>query len=225
MFKKRYRKRKRNYNPKNALSLAKKTYGMVRGIKNTYRPEPKFFDDNLVVGEVGTSGLVVPLTRIAPGDGQSERNGAFIQIRNIQMRINGETDIDLGPPVGPENFIAFYRVILFLDRSPNGALPTAAQLLDLNTISILRAPRNMDYKKRFKVFKDKVITTTPLTNNNAWYFKYYKKLNKVIKASYIPTTGDIYTTLATNHIYLLVATSAAAGNRIFASTRVVFYDN
>lgn len=116
----------------------------------------------------GGAGYFVLLNGTSQGDGLSSRDGRQITLRSVsiilQHRNNASATGDY--PI---------RCILFIDREPHGVAPTATDLLRTSEGQGLdEAPRNLDYRNRFIILKDKWIQGDPYNNNGALRTHYHK---------------------------------------------------
>lgn len=125
-------------------------------IKRIQSKEELKYVDTFVNGTtIPSTGTFSLLNGMLQGDGPSVREGNQITATSIQWRIRFITDMDLIQHV-------HIRFIIFWDLQANRTAPTAAQLLD-NTIitSLINAPYNREYQKRFKILHDSVTTIMP----------------------------------------------------------------
>lgn len=114
--------------------------------------EVKYID---TITEVDEAWAVAPkitlLNGLAQGTGFSERIGNSVKFVSMNWRVYAsESTVPYG----------FARFILFIDKQPNGTLPSAGQILQNATTNVfaLVSPLNMNYANRFIVCRDKIMT-------------------------------------------------------------------
>lgn len=184
----------------------------VSGIMNLVNSEPKFIDTNATLTAVGTAGLIVPLTLCAQGNGDQNRSGNTVLIKDVTVKIDSAID--------PDAAACITRIMLFIDKETDGALPTAAQLLTLptNPHSML----NRDYSKRFVVIFDRTYDLS-LNGDRVMSDKFYKKIP--IHTYYDGSLANI-SDAKENQIYLYLFSSDNTQQALFTyQTRVNFFDN
>ena len=132
-------------------------------------PEVKQYDTGLNLTALDTApsssapGLyhVTSLCNIAAGDGQSERNGIKIQNRRLRLRI--KCAVDPNSDASNANIVAdahTFRVVCYLDRSPNGHSCTWQQIFDYvpTDSGQLYDYQNKFQERRFQLLVDEVFT-------------------------------------------------------------------
>lgn len=116
----------------------------------------------------GGLGYMVLLNGCSQGTGLSSRQGRVIQLRSVSITLQHR---NASGSTGDYPI----RVILFIDKEPHGVAPTGAQLLRTTDGQGLdEAPRNLDYRNRFVILKDKWIQGDPFNNNGALRTHYHK---------------------------------------------------
>ena len=148
----------RGYQPNNAFSAS--------------APELKWWDhgENLTALSTAPDAdnpayyQVASLNAMAAGDDGDQRNGNKINIKKITVRIKVETDPNSDG--SNANIIAnahLWRVVLYLDTSPNGSTPTFDQFFENtpNNEGQLYDYNKLANKDRFKVLKDWFIHVPP----------------------------------------------------------------
>lgn len=122
-----------------ALKVAKRAMSLIN-------VEKKYLD---VTGAADSSATLVAtlLNGIAQGDTSITRNGDSIKYINCFIRMNFTLHAS-----GTQSRV---RVILLRDIQCNGGLSATGNILASNT-NIL-SPRNLDWNKRYKVYKDKTL--------------------------------------------------------------------
>lgn len=173
-------------------SIARKALNMARRVKSMVNVEYKLKD---VTASTTTSsaGAVVHLSPIAPGTDANERDG--ISVKATKLFVRGDISMNASAATSA------MRIILFIDKQFNGALPTVAQILA--TASVV-SPLNITTTSadRFKILSDKVFT---LSNNGTQsrIVKMYKRLSNHIRfdtSGTSPPTGCLDGQICMLHI-------------------------
>lgn len=177
-------------------SYGMKALKMVYNVKKLLNVEHKRSIDNGTVSP-STSGDIRLMCDVAQGDGFDTRDGNSLKWEHCNMKgfvtINGSATTTT------------VRIMLLLDKQPNGALPTLAQILDdtgSNT-PVLR-PLNVNFGSRFVLLADKQISVD--ANNARKNFKWFRKLNFHTKYN---GTGSTITDINTNSIIMVTVSDEA----------------
>lgn len=106
------------------------------------------------------------------------------------------------------------RMLYVLDRQANG---TALVLTNVLTAATVISPRNLTFRKRFKIVWDKTYaiggcvpasnTGTPTSRFGKAYIKFRRPINVEYNANIAGNIGDI----STNSLYYIVLTDIASG--------------
>lgn len=142
------------------------------------------------------------------GSDIGNRNGRKITVRSVQ--------INLGLEANAGGTSQWHRVMLVVDRQPNGVALDVAQVLQ--TVSPF-AVRNLENRKRFNILYDHTFWILPGgINGSLRMIKYYKKmfLDVTYNTNDAGTIGDI----STNSLYLIVFGSQPAGATAGASNGI-----
>lgn len=199
------------------LKAPPKAVTYVAKPKKKYKPkqkeEWKAITTNLTLNQDSTGSLVL-LNGCTRGGDIANREGRQINMRSVEIKlqdfVTSGTGIDQN-----------HRILLVLDKQPNGVAPAIADILDSASTYALR---NLNNRKRFKILWDKRLQM------NASGEPFSTKLINKYKKFYIQTTynaGDVGTIadIATNSLYLIgfgnVAPGATAGS-CNANVRVRF---
>ncbi len=108
---------------------------------------------------------VTTLNNIPAGDAQNERSGVKIQPKRLKLRV--KCAVDPNSDASSTNIVAdahTFRVVVYLDRSPNGAATTWATLMQTTPTNSgqLYAYQNPWFQnRRFKVLSDRFVTVKP----------------------------------------------------------------
>lgn len=159
------------------------------------------------------AGLLTLLNGVATGNGISSRDGRKIALKSVQAKLLITQNVN-------QTNASVLRAILFIDRSPDGTAPTITQVLDTTHGSRNEAFRNLDYRDRFVILKDKSIvfyahppydSAKTEGNYKVWNFIKYKKLklNTIFDASDTGTIADINAGALYLYLYSTAATYPA----------------
>lgn len=164
------------------------------------------FQLNPATGAISGIEPLFLINGVAAGTSISQRIGRKCRFTSIYIRmrvVTGNT---------PQSQIA--RLIVVLDKQPNGAVMTGQQLLGSLTSGVANpwAPNNLDNRDRFKVLCDKtrLIQTNGGTSgatSDVAFFKIYKKIN--IQTTYSGTDALIGS-ISTNALYMMCVGSNAS---------------
>lgn len=159
------------------------------------------------------------------GDGQSSRDGRQILNKSVEVMMQWASNVSATTD-------CVCRAMLFIDLEPHGSTVTAGELLNLSSPSfgVEEAPKNLDYRSRFVIIKDKKFN---FVNHPAWsstaqhrqavIFK-YRKLNfhSLFDAS---NNADI-TDITKGALYLMVfANDATYAPTVDVAAKVRFIEN
>lgn len=124
--------------------------------------EKKFVDHELTATALATTwaaynpaGSVDCLTSCAQGDGESNRDGRVYHLASLHIRgdiITTTAEAEAAPSGAKE-----VRIVIVQDTQTNAAELTATDVMDDGGTVDLYAFRNLQYSKRFKVWKDKTL--------------------------------------------------------------------
>jgi len=164
--------------------------------------EFKAVDVTTGVTACDTTSAVVLLNGIARGDDINQRNGRQVTMRSIELRGYNYVTTATGTD-------QIHRVCLVLDKQPNGAALTAAQVF--SSVSHL-APRNLENRARFKILMDKRMTLNSDVvgepgARRVW--KIYRRLN--IPVTFNNGNAGTVADIITGSVYLVMIGSNAAG--------------
>lgn len=166
--------------------------------------EKKFHDLNLIDATIATGMTISNLTVIPEGNGESDRIGRKITIKNIHVKY--QMTLPTTTTQGSTSDIV--RCMIVQDMQTNGVQFAATDLLE--TDNFLKF-RNLANSKRFKILWSKEIsiqsggggpastTTTHFAEANR-YFKVNKRCHIPIEYDNSATTGVI-TSVRSNNIY------------------------
>lgn len=206
----------------NALKVAHQAYNMARVVASIVNAERKYHDYTTGINP-DTTAQLVQLTDIDQGDSKELRNGDSIAIKSLQIDYEIKFDADVP--------LEAVRVIIFRENdNGEGAIPTSSQLLESDAV---KAFRNKDFPKKFKVLYDKYHscdTSKLLVHRN--YFKKFKMMKdrkgNPTRSAHITWSGVNGTDIGRGHLYLLVVGNQPTANttsEFYLNSRVRFYDN
>lgn len=191
--------------------IAKRVTRLSRFVHSAIRA--KHLDQSFSAASIGSTGSILSMMQCTIGDTDTTRDGNQITIKSVMLyysAIVGDTT----------NAV---RLILILDKQPNGAAPTVNDILE-STGSVVTPynPINYQNRTRFKFLMNKfmfVSTNGPEVLGG----KYFKKFKKPIVVSYNETSG----LPNTNALWLLAISDSAVGvpnPSVYVQSRVYFYD-
>lgn len=214
----------------------------ITNIKKTIRTierkqEISFFDTMIngvaLVSNPNTAHILL-LNGMVEGDDDSQREKSHISYTSLQFKgVVRNAVLTVDAPV--------CRIIMFWDKQANGTAPTAAQLLDVSTITLhINAPYNKDYWKRFKIIYDhrfvlnlqavqQFAVATGITERYAPVeipISFRKRLNRMTNYG-LGNTGTI-TDISSNSIYImLLSDNAIVSNppTLNAGIRLLYKDD
>jgi len=141
------------------------------------------------------------LNGIARGADIDERDGREVVMRSIQLSYTAQVTSGTGTAQR-------VRVMVVYDRQTNGAAPTSAQIMSVD--SDVHAPRNLEYRKRFTILHDRVYVLNAHNESGGEQFcRFYRKLNHPItfNSGNAGTVADI----ATGSLYLVCCGTQDSG--------------
>lgn len=189
--------------------------GGLRALKylNT---EQKFIDNQQTENAVTSTFNVVDLVNTTQGDTGTSRDGRQIKLTSILHKFTIAANATAATNLT--------RIILLIDKQPNGATVTPADYLtDVTINDSIVSPRNLDNIKRFTLLYDKVFTTTASASTRRISRKFYKKLNMIVR--YDGNAGDVTDLTTRNVVLLTVGDQAVNGALLTSFIRIRFVDN
>lgn len=117
-------------------------------------PEWKF-KDTPVLTTINTVFGVSLLNGLRTGTSSSERIGQKVLMRTLELRLFMQAK--------PGSTTQWTRCMVVLDRQPNGIYPA---LTDVLVSQDVYAPRNLSFRKRFKILWDKVLILNQTTTGS-----------------------------------------------------------
>lgn len=170
------------------------------------------YNDVLVTAADPTITTITPMTYIAEGDDETQRNGRSILGKDITVRYG--FNLESG---GPNVFMC---AIVCDKENPQDALPTLAQIFE-NPLSPY-TPILKDAADRFVIVKKQMfyLNTVSRTTHVG---KMYVKVPFHIKYD---DTDNTYLSADKNHLYFCVISDALAGDSVYTMySRFNFLDN
>lgn len=150
---------------------------------------------------VDTTGAMILLNPCTRGDDIQKRTGYRILMRSIQLKGYNYVTTSTGTD-------QIHRIMLVLDKQPNGAAFTIPQLL---TSTSELGIRNLEYRNRFRVLYDRRLVLNASGESGSrkvWEIYRRFRIPVVFNASTTSTVSDIME----NSLYLIVIGSNTAGN-------------
>lgn len=170
-------------------------YRDLRYLKSVINVEKKYSDINATITPSTTPNIIL-LNGLQIGDTSTTREGQTIKMWSVQWKIVGT--------INTAATTTNVRVIVFRDRQPNGAAPTAANLLQNGTG--INSPLNISFGRRFLVYYDrqKTLSVNGTEGMKMWGFKRLKFHTQYNTGN----VGDI-TDISTNSLYVLIMSDQA----------------
>jgi len=185
----------------------------VDRLKELINTEFKYIDTNSSVTSVASMAPIL-LNGCIQGDSATQREGSTIRPKSVDLRYQLTYNA-----TSVQNTV---RVMVIIDRQPNGATYSMVDLLSTNAVD---SPRNLDYRRRFKILYDKVHCIA--ANSNPQDYGHFHLKFKDLHTQYFNATntggiGDI----STNAISLIAFSDQPINGPTFNYyTRVRFLDN
>ncbi len=219
-YKKPYYRRKRkkhwgytNYNK--GLTLGAKALGIALATKRLLNVEFKSIDNVLNVQPITTTGLTLNLATIGQGTGESEREGNQIKVTSVYL--------DYFISINASATDTTIRIMIFVDKQPNGASTTLTELLsDPTSPANIVSPINLGNKYRINMLYNKRHQLSINGRRNAQGKRYIKQQLKVRYSG----SGSTISALTTNNIrFIAISDEATNTPTIECSMRTRFIDN
>ncbi len=170
---KRYTLRYIKPNPSKRSRLSKRITRLEKG----YGKELKTHD-TANSAAVDTTGTFATLSGIAQGDTSLTREGLQVRPRHLEWKIQATVHASASQSI--------WRCIIFVDRENQGVAPTAAQLLEADTI--IAFPEH-DTRPRFKILRDLIGTLFNDGGREIIFRKGIIRFGKRFKIWFSGTTG------------------------------------
>ncbi len=194
---------------------AKKALAVARQVKGMLNTERNFLDRQLTNSAVSTTGQLFSVILMAQGDTSNLRQGD--QVKLVHIRYDATYKIHASATQSN------LRIIIFVDKQANGALPTVANLLtDVTASDGIVSGYNPDNKYRFRVLYDKVVQLDQ-AGKQSGRRSFRKKLN--LRIRYGTNAGDITDLNSTNLLFLILSDEATNTPTTTQFIRTLFVDN
>lgn len=191
------------FNPKKKETATKEYVKKV--IDN--RMEDKQLGTNLINQLSDNVAQFFLLNGISQGGDQGQRVGDRIRMKHLDLRYSAT---QAGTGTGSQCI----RVIIFVDRQPNGAAPSATQLfLDTTAGEEYVSPFNINGSKRYKILYDKfhdIQRVGGATDTRSVVSKNKQKIKINMPVVYNGTTSGI-ASINTNALYCAIVGDQASG--------------
>lgn len=161
----------------------------------------------LTSASAAAGSVVTGLTLVPEGSDYNERIGRKVQVRNLKLRFHCS---------------GTGRFIIFMDKSPNGVLPSITDVLDNSSVATLAyAPINPFNNERFVILKDQMIADSALGNSSKVFDVYLPSKGGV--TSYVQTTVS-EGAAGTNHYYIWMGAIDASADTLTGSSQFRYQD-
>lgn len=169
----------RNYG--SASAKASRALQLIRKFKNEEEKKEIVNNKGLNIATATTTGSFTDLNSIAQGNTKNTRIGNKVTMESIAFRLQTKLNTAEANPVT-------HRVMILMDRRPNGALPAGTDLLETDSLFGLYSTAE-DVSGRFQVLYDRTITLA--TGGKEAHFRKIFIPLKGKKASYTGNAGTI----------------------------------
>lgn len=240
-------KRQRSWDVANAFEKRRKTGEASSMLKSKPRfqrqnailtsrdVELKVADIAATTYQVNTTGSFTLLAAPVPGTDFTNRVGRKVELKSVYIRGFVFPEAAASQGVAIDTIMEQARLIVFVDKQPNGAVPVVADLLNTaSTASML----NLNNRDRFRIIHDETFEFDPYyfsntatqsyvsATNQIKPVKYFKKLN--IRTIFNAGTAGTIADINSEALYMFWIGNAAAGTNTdvnaTVSTRVRFTD-
>lgn len=186
------------------------------------RDELKVTDTATVVAAVTQAGVVSLLNGTATGTDYTNRTGRKMITKSVLIRLFINTNL-VSAQQGD-----VVRVIIFVDKQSNGALPAVADVLNTATYA---EPMNLNNRDRFIIIRDTIFTMSPAVYAAAALTagapvtrmaKHYKKVS--FETIFSGTTNGI-ASIASGSLCILYISQFASVSTITYNVRTRFIDS
>lgn len=183
---------------------------MLKGLINTEFKSADPYNGTII--NPGVSPVITLLNGLTQGDDISNREGRQIRLKSV--------DISQAYSMNGAAFGTIIRMMLVLDKQPNGAVFNSADLLQ-NTDTV--AFRQLDNRRRFLILEDRKYTISS-TGPIIGYDRVYKEID--IKTTYDDSNAGTIADIETNALYLLFISNEATNvPQVRVSARIRWLDN
>lgn len=192
-----------------AFSQLARDVSKLKGMLNV-----EYKSKDVAVSETpNTTGTVIYLNDIAGNDSLAGRDGLQVRLKSLQMRLTSEVNVS--------DVDTFVRIMVVIDKQPQGALPSITDILESTSITSVR---NLSFRKRFVILKDTVQKLrSGAVSNNIQFMRLYKRLD--MKSIY-NSTGSGISNIESNGLFLVLFSDEATNPpTISGTTRVRYLDN
>lgn len=216
-----YRKRPYKKTTRRKTTNRRKVYGAagmqlykdVKMLKNLINVEFKKHDVYNSVN-VNNTGSFVLLNGLSNGDDYNDRDGRQVRFKSIQVQTR--------TLLNPSSTNTVFRMILFIDKQANAGSPAVTELLDVATAARTDAFRNLDYRKRYVILKDKRFTVN--SDYPEKIVDFYKRLD--MKTIFDDSSTGTINDISSNSLYLYFVSDEVTNTpAILYNSRLRFIDN
>lgn len=184
----------------------------VNKLTSLINTEFKTIDSTGTSTAVPNAGVRILLNGLVKGDGISNRSGRKVRFKSLQLKYSCEHS-----GAGAQNRV---RVMVVVDKQPNAAVFTVADLLEDTAIPTI-SPRNLDNRKRFAWLYDKSFTLND--DYPEKMFKHYRKID--CKTIFDDSDTGLVADITSNSIYMVAVSDHVTGPLMTYYHRLRFIDN
>lgn len=185
---KNFKKSGKRQSSKGSTTLARKALNAVKTLKKTISPELKSSGDVAAFLTPTTSTSFADLVNPPKGTADTGRVGNQIKLLSYDFRITLSAPAAMTEP-------NMWRIMIFNDRQPpiDGTTTSLTDLLDFVSCT---GHRNLDWRKRFRVYYDRVHKLDPANGPKQLMIHSYKRLG--LKVIYTDATRTGNNEVSTN---------------------------
>ena len=202
----------RKYYKKRYSSKADKALKIAKKLQNDLQPEYKYKDHHYN-GTVSDTGQIVVLNRMTRGTSSVERIGDSIKTVSIYCKGYAHCQATGATTV---------RRIVFIDRQPDGLVPTLGLLLQDATTDPTIAFRDLQNRDQYIILSDDHICVNPNGNEKVEFKDFYRKIN--LKTIFQGNTGLINDIVSNGLFVMYVSDRSTALPTIKTKHRIRYTD-
>lgn len=184
------------------------------------REERKYIETQVTKGDMPGIGVIGSLIEVGEGTDFNERVGRKIRLVYLQYDFLANNGTNLTVPYG-----GIFHLVL--DRQPNNAVPSYADVIDTTVTSAVNGFKNIQlYEERFKILQSFPFYSSG-NSGEAYRTRGFIDLSKNPEADQVVHyNGSAVGTPNTNNLLLLYASNEPAANDVLTTwvVRVVYVD-
>lgn len=196
-----------------AIALTAAKVAKLTGLINT---EFKYLDRNISLQPNQATGGFVLLNGTDRGDGVSNREGRQLRVKSLQLKYR--------VIMHSSALRTTTRVMVVVDKKPDGAIFTLADLLEQGGTYPVYGMRNLNNRNRFVILKEWNIATDAVERDTSRVMKYYKNLD--MKVTYDDSDTATIADIQNNSLYIVTMSNETTNLPLIeGQARIRFLDN